>query len=88
MDVGGAAVQRFDDTRQRQVVRGDEADGAAFDQPTDDGFGADQPVVLIGSAQNFIEQKEQRQLAFGQFDDLAQPRDLGVKARRARLQRV
>ena len=40
MDVGAAPVQRLDDPRQRQVMRGDEADGAAFDQPTDDGFGA------------------------------------------------
>src|SRR5215470_2959452 len=79
MRVCGAPVQSLDDSRQRQIVCGDDADCAALDQAFDNSFGADKAIVRIGAAQNLVEQEEQRQIALGQFDDLPQPRDLGVK---------
>ena len=73
---------------EREVVRRDEADGAARDEAAHDGFGADAAVVGVGAVQDLVEQEEERAARRRSVDELPQPRDLRVEARRALGQRV
>ena len=45
---------------QRQVVRRDQPDRAALEQPADDAFGADEPVVRVRAVEQLVEQEQQR----------------------------
>ena len=50
----------FGDIRQRQVVGGDQADGAALHQPAHQRLRADAPVVRVGAVQEFVDQEQHR----------------------------
>ena len=53
--IGGAIAERVGDFSQREVVRGDQADGAALDEAAHKGFGADAAVVGIGAMQELVD---------------------------------
>ena len=76
------------DMGQRQIVRGDQPEGAAIDESLDDGGGADLPVVRVGAAQQFIQQEQNRAGTAGERDNFAQTGDLGIEAGTAVLQRI
>ncbi len=69
------------DLRQRQIMRGHEADRAVAYKPANHCFGANPAVVRVGTAQNLIDQKQQVAVAGRQIDQLSETRDLRVKAR-------
>ena len=88
MDVGGPLAQLVRDIRQRQIVRGDQADGAALHQAAHQRLGADPPVVRVGAVQEFVDQEQHRQRPGRQVQNLPQPQDLRVEARDAALQGI
>ena len=71
---------------QGQIVRADQADRAALDQGANESLRADAPIRRIGTLQQFVQQKQQRQRAG--LEQLAQSGDLGIKARAALMQRI
>ena len=58
MDVCGAAGKIGGDGGEREIVRGDQAQGAAVDQRAHDRARADLAVVGIGSAEQLVDQKK------------------------------
>ncbi len=81
-------AQSVGDVGQRQIVRGDQSQGAMIDESLHDAGGADPAVVRVGAAQQFIQQEQHRTRAAGEGDDFAQARDLGIEAGTAVLQRI
>ena len=64
VDVRGARAPRgVGDPVEREVVGGDEADGAAREQAAHDRLGADAPVVRVGAVQDLVEQEQERRRA-------------------------
>ena len=88
MDVGGALAQLVGDIGQREIVRGDQADGAALHQAAHQRRGADPPVVRVGAVQELVDQEQHGQRPGRLVQNLAQAQDLGVEARDAALQRI
>src|SRR5262249_46663422 len=73
---------------ERQIVGAHEAYGSAIQESADDASGAGKPILRVCSLQQFVQQKQQRQLARGQVDELAEPCDFRIKPRTSILQRV
>ena len=80
MDIGGEWGQGSDDFGEGKVVSGCEPDGVALEEAANDGFGTDAAVVRVGAAEDFIEEKEDRERGAGQFNDLFEARNFGVEA--------
>ncbi|MNC86831.1 hypothetical protein D3C83_25140 [compost metagenome] len=55
------------DARQSQVMRRDQTDGSTFDQAPNDGLRANGSVVRVRAVQDFVQKKQNRQLAGRQF---------------------
>ena len=88
MDVVEAAVLLSADVGEGEIVRADEADGAACQQSADDAFGSDEAVFRVCALKEFVEQEEDRGMFFGEVADVAQAGDLGVEAGAAFLEGV
>ena len=69
MHVRGGGAERRRQLGQREVVGGDQTDGAAADQRPYNRFGSNPPVVRVGAVEDLVEQKQDRRLAAGQIDD-------------------
>ena len=69
-------------------MRTDEADGAACQKSPHDAFSSNEAVFGVCALEKFIEKKENGRVIFGEVADVAQARDLRVKARAAFLEGV
>ena len=69
-------------------MRAYEANGAGCEQSADDAFSSDEAVFGVGALEEFVEEEEDRGVAFGEVADLAEARDLGVEAGTALLQGI
>ncbi len=58
------------DRGQSQIMRAYQPHRASFHQFGDDGSGSDQPIVRVGSRQQLVQQKKNRNRAPGQVHDL------------------
>ena len=76
------------DVGEREIVRADEADGAAGEQGPHDAFGTDEAVFGVCALQEFVQKEEDGRIFFGEVADLAETGDLGVEAGAAFLERV
>ena len=69
-------------------MRADEANGADCEESADDAFGSDEAVFGVCALEEFVEEEEDRRVAFGEVADLAEARDLGIEAGTALLQGI
>jgi len=58
--VGGARGERVGHGSDGQIVRGDEADGAAIQQAAQHAGCACEPIVRVGPVEELVEQEQQR----------------------------
>jgi len=56
--IQGVSVERPGDARQRQVVRGHQADGSALHQAAHQRLGANAAIMRVGTTQQLGEQKQ------------------------------
>ena len=88
LEVGVARARRVAQLGQGQVVRGDEADGAARQEAAQDGLGADAAVVASWCRAGSRRGGRAAAPALRQVLQRSEPRDLGVEAGPAGLERV
>src|SRR5712692_3216297 len=73
---------------KRQVVGGNQANGAAIQKATQHGGGADEPIVRIGAVEELVEEEQKRYGTDRKIGKLPDPRDLCVETRAPLLQRI
>ena len=78
--VAGDRREGVGDTREGEVVGGDQAERPACQKPANHGLGADAAIVRVGAVEDLVEQEQDGKRALREAHDLAQPRDLGVEA--------
>src|ERR1700761_6678456 len=87
MHVCAFGMERCCDLCKGEIVRGDESDGMAGEQATEQRLSGNAAIVRIGAGEQLIEQEEGR-LRGGEIGDLLQTLNLRIKAREAALERV
>ena len=86
--VGRPIAEMVGDLGQCEVVRRDQTDGPQIDESGQHGLGANASIVGIGALEKLIEKKQERRLAAGQIDELADAGDLGIETRASCLERI
>jgi hypothetical protein len=87
VDVAEAwVVLAASDVGEGEIVGADEADSAGVQQGLDDAFGSDEAVLRVCPLEEFVEEKEDRGMLFGEVADVTQASDLGVEAGTAGLE--
>src|SRR5271156_6884014 len=88
MHVAYGAGQYVRGVGQRQIVGGDDAQRAAFEQRAQQAVGADAAIVRVRSFQQLIEEEEHALGIFRQIEYIANAQDFGVETRAVFLQRI
>ena len=81
VDVGAARAQTLSNRGQREVVGGDDADRAEIHQELQDSVRTLDPVVGVGSVEELVHEKEQRDRSSSDFNQMLDSQDLRIESR-------
>lgn len=76
--------------RQLEVVSAHESEAVPLRQGGDIGLAADQPLSVIGTLEDFVNEEQDRRqgLFFGGIEDCFKPLHFGVEKRQTRIERI
>src|SRR5262245_50814433 len=88
MNVGRAGGEGIRNLSEREIMRRHETDGASFDQSFHDSFSSNRAIMRVGAVEDFVEEKQKRNIAFCQVHGLTNALNLCIEARCSRLERI